>query len=118
VKRTFWYRELGVTDSEDFDPETVANNPSVPASEDDANLIGSLVADDTHAPVLDIDYEARLVPSSTEGHYHLYLDREVPWEKYVAVLEVLADAGIIQKGFARASIARKQTFVRKPGVTK
>jgi len=43
-----------------------------------ANMITSKIDDDdfffsgdAHRPILDIDYEAQLVPSSTPGHYHL-----------------------------------------------
>lgn len=81
-------------------------------NEDDANLIASLTTNGTHAPVLDIDYPARLIPSSTPGHYHLYLDREIPWHRYQLALWALSVAGLIEPGFARAAAARKMTFAR------
>lgn len=81
-------------------------------TEDDANLIASLTTNGAHAPVLDIDYPARLVPSSTPGHYHLYLDREIPWHRYQLALWALSVAGLIEPGFARAAAARKMTFAR------
>ncbi len=81
-------------------------------NDNDANLIGSLTTNGTHAPVLDIDYPARLIPSSTPGHYHLYLDREIPWGRYQLVLWVLSLAGLIEPGFFRAAIARGMTFAR------
>lgn len=72
-----------------------------------------------HSPVLDLDYAARLVESSTPGHFHLYLDGlTMTWEVYEELLAALAKAGVIQQGYARVSIARKGTFVRKPGVAK
>lgn len=91
-----------------------------PASEDEANLISSEVegAAGIHLPVLDIDFPARLVPSSTEGHFHLYLDSYVAWDKYLRVLEALADAGLIERGYYEVAKIRKATFVRKPGVKK
>lgn len=86
---------------------------------EDANLIGSKSRYcDLHLPVLDIDFPARLVPSTTEGHFHLYLDIPLTWEKYQAVLGVLAWAGILQQGYADKSIRRQQSFVCKPGVAK
>lgn len=89
-------------------------------SYEDANLISSELVgvEGYHAPVLDIDFEARLVPSTTEGHYHLYLDTAIPWEKYAALLDALAEAGVIEPGYAMASKARGASFVRKPEVKK
>jgi hypothetical protein len=72
-----------------------------------------------HSPVLDIDFEARLLPSSTEGHYHLYLDGiEMPWPKYRKLLEVLAEVGVIERGYYKASVRRQMTCVPLPGVRK
>lgn len=81
-------------------------------TEDAANLIGSLTKTGLHAPVLDIDYPARLVPSSTPGHFHLYLDVEIPWHRYALALWALSVAGLIEPGFFRAAMARKLTFAR------
>lgn len=82
-----------------------------------ANLISSLAEDGKHYPVLDLDLEARLVPSSTRGHFHLYLDGlALEWDVYVRLLDALADTGVIERGYAEASKARGQTLVRVPGV--
>lgn len=85
-----------------------------------ANAISSHVVgnEDLHLPVLDIDYEAALVPSSTPGHYHLFLDKPVAWDDYVDLLNALAACDIIEPGYASAAIARGATYVRKPGVRK
>ena len=74
--------------------------------------------DDMHSPVLDIDVPHYLIPSSTEGHSHLYIDVPMPWDKYVKLLEVLADCGIIEPGYLRASLARGFTAVRLPHIKK
>lgn len=79
---------------------------------DAANLVSSLTKTGHHAPVLDIDYPARLVPSSTPGHFHLYLEKEIPWGRYQLVLWALSWAGLIEPGFFRAALARKMTFAR------
>lgn len=83
-----------------------------------ANLVGSLCMNGKHAPCLDIDFPARLVPSSTEGHFHLYLDREISWEKYAGLIRAMAEAGILEKGYVQQSLKRGQSFLRRPGVTK
>lgn len=71
-----------------------------------------------HKPVLDIDFPAALIPSSTEGHFHLYLDKELTWDNYVELLKVLAKCGIIEQGYANASIDRTHTSARLPWVKK
>ena len=71
-----------------------------------------------HRPVLDIDFPAALVPSTTPGHFHLYLDRLMSWRMYEQLLEALADAGIIERGYATASTERGYSSVRLPWVSK
>lgn len=87
---------------------------------EDATLVSShsTIDDHLHAPVLDLDYAAHLEPSSTPGHFHLYLDRHVEHDKYMNLLRALDDCGLIEHGFADASIKRGATFVRTPGVRK
>jgi hypothetical protein len=100
----------------------------------DANVITSIAGDPTpfkrlkdvdedmrrryHYPVLDLDIPARLIPSSTSGHSHLYIDKLLSWSQYKELLTALANAGIIEDGYAGASIARGHTAVRLPWVTK
>lgn len=80
-----------------------------------AHLVGSELENGLHSPVLDIDFPARLVPSATPGHFHLYFDGlELSWIRYVPLLEALGEAGVIEPGYAGASIARGGTFVRTP----
>lgn len=94
----------------------------VQVPESEANLVSSRVdiegVENIHAPVLDIDLAAELVPSSTPGHFHLYIDKLMTWEKYEKLLYALRDCGVISKGYVGASIARGATFVRKKGVKK
>lgn len=73
---------------------------------------------ETHKVVLDIDLPAKLIPSSTADHFHLYIDHEIPWHKYERLLLALADAGIVEEGYVRASIARQFTAARLPWVKK
>lgn len=71
-----------------------------------------------HKILLDIDHNALLVPSSTEGHWHLYIDHTISWKKYCALLLALAEAGVIEDGYAQASIRREQTHLRVPWLSK
>lgn len=69
-----------------------------------------------HRPVLDIDFPARLVPSSTDGHFHLYLDGVlIPHDKYMYLLAALASCGVISDGYLKYSTERGYTAVRMPG---
>lgn len=90
------------------------------ATVEEATLVSSATtfSDDLHAPVLDLDYGAHLEPSSTPGHFHLYLDMLIEHDKYMRLLKALAECGVIQYGFADASIQRGASFVRAPGVRK
>lgn len=90
-----------------------------------SNLVGSLVDDShedqdqwLHAPVIDLDFMAHLIPSSTPGNYHLYLDKTMPWKDYRLLLKCLAKVGIIEDGYAKASIKKGGSYVRLPGVKK
>lgn len=84
-----------------------------------ANLVSSLLTNAKHSPCIDLDFEARLEPSSTIGHYHLYLDGlEMDWDKYKNLLLALAEAGVIQSGYAQKSIQHKASFLRPPWIKK
>lgn len=76
------------------------------------------VAGSVHRPVLDIDFPAQLIPSTTEGHYHLLLDLPMEWPVYVKLLDVLAEVGVIEEGYALAAKRRGYSAVRLPWVPK
>ena len=75
-------------------------------------------ADDAHALLLDLDVPAWLVPSSTPGHSHLYVDVKIPTATYFALLDALAAAGVIQHGYANSSKHRGGTALRLPWIKK
>lgn len=81
-----------------------------------ANLVTSHMKDapGKHVVALDIDMPAQLFPSKTPGHYHLYIDKVMEWDDYVELLNALAKAGIIEQGYAAASIAKGCTALRLP----
>jgi hypothetical protein len=91
----------------------------LPATADDAEVVSSLDLETyTHRPVLDIDIPAALIPSSTPGHSHLYIDKPLTWDQYENLLWALVDCGIIESGYASASVARGYTSARLPWVKK
>lgn len=73
-----------------------------------------------HAVLLDIDYPAHLIESSSPGHYHLYLDvpQGVKHADYMELLEVLGRVGVIERGYAEVSIKRGHSDLRLPWVKK
>jgi len=86
-----------------------------------ANLITSLVAGTTppqHKVVIDLDLPAKLIPSTTEGHFHLYIDKAMEEGEYMNLLQALENAGIIEPGYMRAAERRRYTAVRLPWVPK
>lgn len=87
-------------------------------SPDEANIVTSLLPNGQHAPVLDLDIPHTLVPSSTPGHSHLYLDVALPWQEYTTLLKALMVAGIIQEGFYLGALARGHSDARLPWVKK
>jgi hypothetical protein len=85
----------------------------------DSDLVSSLLREDIcgknmHMPAIDIDLPIRVVPSSTLGHFHLYIDKPMSWRKYKRVLRALTAAGVVEKGYYKASVSRKATHLRLP----
>jgi hypothetical protein len=103
----------------DTESGAIDNEDRQPADEATANLISSETgAPGLHCPVLDFDIPARLIPSTTEGHSHLYIDKPMTWEKYSKLLTVLGEVGILEPGYVGAGLRRGATFVRPPTVKK
>jgi hypothetical protein len=69
-------------------------------------------------PLLDLGFPVTLVPSTTPGHFHAYLGKELSWTAYAELLRQLCIAGVVETGFYAMSLRRGATFVRKPGVRK
>lgn len=82
---------------------------------DEATAITSTVAGSGgawHRPVLDIDFPAVLVPSTTPGHSHLLIDRDLTWTHYAGLIRALAVGQVIDRGWARISLEQGYTAVR------
>lgn len=92
--------------------------PDKEADINKATLISSQTKGGKHRPLLDLDLKAAVIPSSTKGHGHLYIDKELTWKQYQKLLNVFADLGIIEPGYRGASLARGYTALRLPWVKK
>ena len=92
-------------------------NERLELHETDPDLISSRLKDfpGYHAPAIDFDFPASLVPSTTEDHYHLYISKPVTWRRYRKLLKALYRAGLIEQGFYRIARIRKQTLLFLPG---
>ena len=85
----------------------------------DADIVTSEVKNTSrHKVVIDVDFPVVVVPSTTPGHHHLFIDKDMSWGVYVELLEALVNAGIVEAGFLGASKDRGFTGVRLPWVRK
>ncbi len=106
------------------------------------NLVSSLCVDGFHRPALDIDhplplgqdvdnflrthastFERRalgpIVAVKSTNNWHAYLPGiTYPHDEYMALIERLADVGVLEKGYVAASRMRGQTLLRPPHVSK
>jgi hypothetical protein len=105
-------------DEDAYDDGFYTKIPDEEASIERAELISSVTKDGMHRPLLDIDFPAVVIPSSTPGHGHLYIDKELTWKEYTKLLNLFADLGIIEHGYRGASLARGYTALRLPWIKK
>ena len=77
----------------------------------EGDVESSLATDGLHYPVLDIDFPCTLKESETKGHFHLKIDKGIPWDKYERMLAARADAGVSEQGYYNASVEREATFI-------
>jgi hypothetical protein len=131
--QTFKVKEFGTTSEDGFADD--GKPDSEPAELGDANIITSLVKPTTargglgetlvlngesrHIVAVDIDWPAHLIPSSTPGHHHLYVEiPAVPTEAYLDWLDASVKIGLVQQGYADAARARGRSDLRLPWVAK
>lgn len=89
----------------------------------EAHVASSLVRghdpEPLHRLVIDVDHPVHAVPSSTPGHFHLYVDTPpIPDAVYWKLVDVLVEAGLVEPGYRDASKHRGHTDVRLPWVRK
>jgi hypothetical protein len=88
---------------------------------DEAQAASSQInGDEGHYLLLDLDLPAWLVPSSTPGHSHLYVetDKPIQWQHLKKALIALALCGVLEDGYVMASLDRESTTLRLPWVHK
>ena len=114
VRTHVFYRDIVFQD--DYGPDYKWRRPCDVV---DAQVVSSLDgATGMHRPLLDLDFTAALIESSTPGNCHLYLDKPMSWRTYRRLLRALARAGVIEHGYAKASIRRKHSDLRLPWIRK
>lgn len=122
---------------DDYVPGTVFVEEAFETDEN-PNLVSSLCEDGLHRPALDIDLPFNresialilstcdsfavsgviVVPSSS-GHCHVYATRPaLGFIDYVELVDRFVAAGLVERNYLSASIAREQTRLRLPGVKK
>lgn len=69
-------------------------------------------------PALDIDMPCELVPSSTEGHFHLYIDKPMTLMAYKKLVQAFIDAGIVEPNIMKYMDMNGMTALRPRGVKK
>ena len=111
-ERTKWYAVKAVEGQTIGDVQPV---PDYLEHKQMHDLLGSLTKSGLHAPCIDLDFPVQLRPSSAPGHFHLFLQTEIPWEDYLKLLTVMEEIGLVQKGVLEVAKQRKQTVVFEPG---
>jgi hypothetical protein len=86
----------------------------------DANVITSKIRGkkNKHKIILDLDYEAALIPTSTPGHYHLMIDKDLDTLQYAEFIEVCHRVGLIADGNMSQWNRELTQFLRLPTVRK
>lgn len=86
----------------------------------DANVVSSNVYANRRRqlPIVDLDFPHEYVPSTNEGHAHLYLNVEIPYWRWVILNWGLYMGGVIEKGYFIWSLRRGGNFVRRRHIKK
>jgi hypothetical protein len=86
---------------------------------EEANIVSSVITHDKRLSELERGDRFHLlmldlIPSSTEGHGHLYIDHEISQDDWEQLIALLGKIGIIEEGYAEASLNRGHTDLRLP----
>lgn len=113
--RTFWYApDLSIVD----EPMLWSlikyrlRKDRIRTAESAANLVSSIAEDGRQLPVLDLDFPHHYVPSSTEGHGHLFFDVPISRFRWFALMTGLLLGKQIELPFYLWSLRRGGNFVR------
>jgi hypothetical protein len=121
ILSTLVHRRSPLTGGDYTSPTLV---PEVAVGSSEANIVTSELTSnsstfaDEHKLLIDLDVPACLIPSTTPGHSHLYIDVTTSSTRLFKVLDALADAGAVERGYAEASRARGYSALRLPWIKK
>jgi len=111
-------------DLDDSDGPSISERPERLETElEHALLLGSKLkspfavqgeGEGSYALLLDLDVPAQLLPSSTPGHAHLYVDAFMTKDQHDAVMVALRDAGVIQPGYAESALTSQYGATLRP----
>jgi hypothetical protein len=95
-------------------------NPGEISDAENANAISSDIVGfpEYHLPVIDIDFPVYALPSSTEGHSHLYIDVPMHETTFFKLLDALVDIGLVEEGYAEGAKRRGHSDLRRPWIKK
>jgi len=111
-------------DDEGLDDEPKKLGPWDEVGVKKANLVTSVVkstkgkTNEMHRPLLDLDFEVSVLPSSTPGHNHLYIDKEMSKEDLDKLVNVLNEVGLLQNGIKNGWNRRGALSLRLPWIDK
>lgn len=85
---------------------------------EDALLVSSKT-DDGHYVILDIDFPVEVLPSSTPGKHHVYIDKIISEEHMEKLLKVMVEVGLVNEGIYDLQWrSSKEVSLRLPWVIK
>lgn len=91
---------------------TLDEDEAVLISSEVRTVDGEEVDEELFAPVIDLDFPCKLVPSSTKNHYHLFINKALTKKQFIDLLSGLHSAGLIDTGFVNQYDDSETTFVR------
>jgi hypothetical protein len=129
IRTMWWCHDLSIKDEplikslweyrqEENRFRTRLNDKDPKASYGFSNLISSITVDGRQMPIIDMDFPHHVVPSTTPGHTHLYIDVPMNKVRWICLMVALRLAGVIETGFFVWSLRRGGNFVRIPGTEK
>lgn len=85
----------------------------------EVNVVSSkIVGKNRHKILLDLDFDAALIPTSTPGHFHLYIDKTLTPTEYEEFLNVCLSIGLIAGGNMNQWNNHQKQYLRLPHVRK
>lgn len=62
------------------------------------------------------DVPVIVLPSTSPGHFHIYIEKEMAWPVYLRLLQAMMKIGFLEFGFVAAAERREMTMLVKPGM--